>query len=456
MAALLVFLAVDINADRLWLAGLLALAAAAAAWMRPAETLRFLAIVFAVMLATGILGLAGRDPVVEETAAAVPGTPAQGRPLVVEVILDSQSGPAGLRSSRVAGEQGDWLARRYAAMGFAVYPQAYSRHYHTTNALAELVSGRASPGAREGAAAPGLAARLGQLGYGSRTILQSRHFDLCAELKASRCTTYSHASLAVLDRQPLAAADKAEVLLYHFAGLSTVARKIANFHDRLAERRGRETIELRAARKLPQLNALAAAQGFEGVLRRARPGDYVLLHLLLPHAPFALDERCRVRRPGEWQIERSSDPLAERDAAYDAQMRCAARVVERLAGAVRASPGGRDAVMIVHGDHGSRIVAAEPFGETAARASGEDMARGFSALLAVSLPEQGARIVQGQAPVSQLVDSLAASGFARLPEPHPGEADWVYLDNQEKRPRTSRALPRWESPIARVSDPAQL
>ena len=455
LAALLAFLAVDINADRLWLSGVAALAAGAAAWTKPAETMRFLAIVFAVMLATGLLGLAGRDPAVEETAGAA-GPPAAGRPLVVEIILDAQTGPAGLRSSRAAGEPAEWLERRYAGMGFAIYPQAYSRHYHTTNALAELASGRPSPGAREGAAAPGLAARLDQLGYGSRTILQSRHFDLCAELRASRCTTYSHASLKVLDRQPLAAAEKAEVLLYHFAGLSTAARKIANAHDRRAGRLGTEPIELRAARKMPQLNALAAARGFEGDLRRARAGDYVLMHLLLPHAPFALDERCQLRPTDEWRIERSSDPLAERDSAFDAQMRCAARVVEGLVEAVRASAGGREAVILVHGDHGSRIVAAEPFGETAVRASGEDLARGFSALFAVSLPGEAARTVEGQAAVSQLVDSLAASGFAGLPEPRPGEADWVYVDNEQKRPRTSRALPRWESPIARVSHPAQL
>ena len=431
---LLVVLAVDINADRMWLALLLGLAAAGFAWKRGGETLKFLTLLFAVILATALAGLGGRADGVETKGRRGAANPAQ--PLVVHVILDEQAGPVGLSAADAA-----WLEGRYAAMGFSLYPEAYSRHYNTKNSLAELVGGRPGGG--------GMAQALAVKGYGARFVTQTDHYDLCADLKPARCTTYSASSLKPLAGQALSAADKAQVLAYHFAGLSTIARKIANSYDKIARRAGWATVELRSVRKVPQVNAVAMVPAAEAELKAARPGEYHLIHLLLPHAPFAFDERCRLLPTRDWRTERGDAPLAERDAAYRRQMGCAAEMIDRLTAAA-----GKEAVVIVHGDHGSRIVAYEPWGKTAAKASEADFKRGFATLIAVRLPGQAARTLAGPAVLTDVLPALARSGFTDLPAPG-GERPWVNIDYRGWTPVKQRRLADWKLPQSGARAPAE-
>ena len=429
MTGLLAFAAIDLNADRLWLAGIAGAAAAAFAWRRGGEALRFLTVGFAVVLATALAGLGGQAAGVAvkegKTAAA-----AAGRPLLVELILDEQAGPRAL-----APEEARWLEARYKAIGFSVYSDAYSRHYHTKNSLQSLARG-------EG----GMAVWLDRLGYRARLVTETDYYPLCAALRASRCTTYSASSLAPVAAAALPAAAKAELIAYQFGGLSTAVRKVTNAYDKLARKAGWATVELRSARKLPQVNAIAMVPRVEGELRAARAGEFHAVHLLLPHAPFSYDGQCRLLPPRAWRTERGDAPLAERDAAYARQMRCAARVVERLVGAVAASPGGGSAVIIVHGDHGSRIVANEPFGDKAARASEDDMWRAFATLVAVRIPGQAPASVGGQAALAEIVAGLGANRFARLPRPRQGAA-WVEIDDEAWRPAGRRALPHWQEAV---------
>lgn len=426
MVALLMFAAIDINADQLEIAAALALAAGAAAWRWSGEALRFLTLAFGVVLATGLIGLGGRADGVETTEKA--GAAAMGdarRPLLVQIILDEQAGPAGLPAN-----DGRWLEQRYRGLGFSVYSNAYSRHYHTKNSLAGLISGIPAGG--------GIADRMRGI---PAHVIQTDFFPLCRPFRAVRCTTYSASSLKALDRQPIAAADKAQLIAYHFGGLSTIARKITNAYDKLARPAGLPTVELRSVRKVPQMNAVELVPRVEADLSAARPGQYHLVHLLLPHAPFSYDERCQMLPTSAWRAEREHAPQAERDSAYRRQMECAARVVERLVAAVGRSPGGANAVIIVHGDHGSRIVEVEPSGEDAAKASDEDVRRGFAALFAVRIPGQPAARVGQPAALGELFDALADSGFAALPRPAPSaDGAWVNVGYKGWQPTTRRRL----------------
>lgn len=94
----------------------------------------------------------------------------------------------------------------------------------------------------------------------------------------------------------------------------------------------------------------------------AAPGTAIVAHAMLPHHPYALDADCRpVDRPlADW-IEQDT-PVADAAtrqrhfAEYAAQMLCALRTV-------RAGLAGLEGVKVVlHGDHGSRIIARMPGG----------------------------------------------------------------------------------------------
>jgi hypothetical protein len=154
-------------------------------------------------------------------------------------------------------------------------------------------------------------------------------------------------------------------------------------------------------------------------ISRAQRGQVVFAHVLLPHYPYVYDRKCRVRPPREW-LERRDNADAPagsvnsasgrelRYARYAEQVEC---VQSRLDQLIRAIPAAlqRDAIVVVQGDHGSRIVRTEPRGVT--QPSSADYTDSFSTLFAVKtpwlLPGYDRRIVS----ITCLMRTLALSDF---------------------------------------------
>jgi hypothetical protein len=93
-------------------------------------------------------------------------------------------------------------------------------------------------------------------------------------------------------------------------------------------------------------------------LVQSREGSALILHVLLPHFPYMLDGNCAVKPVADWRVPPRFDANADRDSVYRAywdQSACANRLVLGLIDDVQATPLGREAIIFVHGDHGSRI-----------------------------------------------------------------------------------------------------
>jgi hypothetical protein len=71
---------------------------------------------------------------------------------------------------------------------------------------------------------------------------------------------------------------------------------------------------------------------------------------------------------------------------YVEQVRCTMRKVEALLDALKANPAAKDAVVIIHGDHGSRIALVGPFGKLKDRFAGTDFIDNYSTLYAAKAP----------------------------------------------------------------------
>jgi hypothetical protein len=91
-------------------------------------------------------------------------------------------------------------------------------------------------------------------------------------------------------------------------------------------------------------------------------GTHVFAHFLVPHDPYLLLESCVVSGKvdsGHYLSQYpSSEHAARRQdyyARYLTQMRCVALKLDNFMSAVNQSENFRDAVIIIHGDHGSRI-----------------------------------------------------------------------------------------------------
>jgi hypothetical protein len=111
------------------------------------------------------------------------------------------------------------------------------------------------------------------------------------------------------------------------------------------------------------------AQGFPGWFDRfarftaAVPrGTHVFAHFMVPHSPYLLSESCVVSGTPEAGYYLSNYPEAERSAkrqkfyqGYFGQLRCVASKLDTFMSTIEASENFRDAVIVIHGDHGSRI-----------------------------------------------------------------------------------------------------
>ena len=446
MEGLLVFLAVDLNLDQNWVALAAGLGVAALAWRKRVSILPILAVFAGIVFLTTLAGIGERRATLEKSpgSAAASGT----GPAILHIIFDEHVGLQGITDPALRSE----MERFYTSRGFRTFDRAYSRHYHTVNAIPDILNFGA-PGAPERrwrAFRAGPTAWLGRLarqGYGIH-IYQPEFGDYCSDNPHASCTLYRETSLEALRDLPLPAAEKARLIALKFANLSVLASRAAQAYDLIVQltglsRRGLPVIDVKRTSRAATLVGMAAFDALNADLRQARRGNVYFAHLLFPHHPFIAAPDCRVLPPSNWQ--RGS--VAARD-AYHRQLRCVMRKVDEALAALAASPAGADAIVILHGDHGSRLAHMTPRADRAERLTGEDLVAGYSTLFAVRAPGLASGPDPRPAAAPELLQALAGSGFTSAETPRrPGGGRTVMLDDRSWIPRVSVPLPDdWQDP----------
>lgn len=413
--------------------------------------LQVMIVAFPVMIAADVIGLGLDDANVQAAANARQGAESNA-PVLLHVILDEHIGVEGLSAAapEASSLRRDLQSFYVVQNGFRLFGGAYSEYLHTVNAIPHILnlgieqpwtSGH-SEGARVGHNR--YFDRLGQLGYRVR-VYQSDFLDLCASPAVESCTVQRAVDLKPVAGTSLGATEKAALILYGFASLSEAAKKSARLYDLAASRLAQTGVRLPLL-ELHQANATGALVAFDRViadLRHARPGEAYVVHLLLPHHPYATSRNCDFKPLYEWQLRRS--PLVtrnQRELAYFDQVTCATTKVGAALRALAASPGGARSIVIVHGDHGSRITQRDPIVENVGRFDERDLINGYSTLFAVRAADIEPGYDSTHVPVAQLLSALASSSFSSatvdLP---PGFVPSVVLENRDWKPIRRHELP---------------
>jgi hypothetical protein len=157
-------------------------------------------------------------------------------------------------------------------------------------------------------------------------------------------------------------------------------------------------------------------------LPQARRGQAVFAHLLLPHFPYVYDRNCGLRAPSEWldRVDRGDLPAGLVNSAggrklryglYQDQVECLDQQLDRV---IQAIPPAlqRDAIVIMQGDHGSRIVRRKLTRGT--RPSPADYSDGFSTLFAVKSPWLRAGYDRRTVSITCILSALGQSDFHSL------------------------------------------
>jgi hypothetical protein len=451
LETLLTYLVFDLNFDGVGVG----IATVAAVILLNRHLLQVMVVAFPVVIAADFIGLGLDDANVQAATVALPEVDSNA-PVLLHVILDEHIGIEGLPAAapEAAGLRQD-LQSFYVQNGFRLFGGAYSEYLHTVNAIPHILNfGTEQPWTsehREGATVDRnrYFDRLGQLGYRVR-VYQSDFLDLCANPAVESCTVQRAVDLKPIAATTLGATEKAVLILYGFASLSEAAKLAADLYDLAAFRLAQTSVRLPMI-EFHQANATGALVAFDRViadLRHARPGEAYVVHLLLPHHPYATSRDCSVKALSEWQLRRS--PLVtrnQRELAYFDQVSCATAKVGAALRALAASPGGSRSIVIVHGDHGSRITQRDPIVENVGRFDERDLINGYSTLFAVRAADIEPGYDATPLPVAQLLSALVRSSFSSATvDLAPGFAPSVMLEDRKWKPIRRHQLPTsWTS-----------
>ncbi|WP_265569339.1 hypothetical protein [Sphingomicrobium nitratireducens] len=422
LAGLLVFLLADWAADEWKVAAAIGVVAAIAYFRMGKGLFRFLATAAVVIGLTSLFGLTERRDPATVTTRKVPA-PDLARPLIVHIILDEQEGLRGMAAMDGAPGLAHEVDRRLRGAGFTTFANAHVRYHLSVNSMPSMLNfglpdsghGDSPDGGATGPAR--YLARLSDQGYPVHFV-QSSYIDFCSDNPVASCRTYWRDDLAGLREVDLDATSRARAILVSIGRSMRSVLYTAALWDVYAVGRWKlvdasHRIQLVNRGDAGAINSLLELQRLQARIEaEGRPGEAYVAHLLLPHFPFALGRDCRVLPFGEWRISWKRHAVAERQRAYGEQVRCVMTQIERLYAAAR-RVAGDDVVMIVHGDHGSRIGRRLPSGGVR-RASEQEKLHNFSTLFAVALPGQEPARREEIVAVETLLDRLSATRFASL------------------------------------------
>jgi hypothetical protein len=193
----------------------------------------------------------------------------------------------------------------------------------------------------------------------------------------------------------------------------------------------------RLALRVSAIPAMALLDQVTEEIAGALPGSLYFVHVLLPHAPYIYDRSCSIRpNTGQWLFQRrmaffdrlkrfktgeglSLNDVETREVLYRLyleQVECTQKKVEELFERMKSAGVFDEAIIVVHGDHGSRV---SRFGPGDDRATPADFVDLFSVLFAVKMPGQDAGYDRRLLPLDALLKSVVQEG--RIPD----GTDWA-------------------------------
>lgn len=450
MDAALAYVAIDLNFDPPYpLIG--ALFAALLCLIARRSIAPIAAVVFFFVIGGQLLS-AARKP--EPQKAVLSQKDTTDAPAIVHVVLDEHIGIEGMdMRDPDMRRTADSLRKTYVGLGFTLYGGAHSRHFRTTNSLPEIFNfGRSRLGGESRRNREGVLTEnryfddLAGKGY-SINVLQSDFLDYCGHKAVISCTEYRRSDLAPLAQLDLSLADKSRIIGAGFVSLSGGLTVVSYLYDHLAVRARKIGLMLPYAsvdtvRLTSTLAAMNVAGDFTKMLRKVKPGHVYFAHFLFPHYPHVARADCSAKPLAMWGYRREGGNIASRNRAYEAQLQCSARLVGGFLEALSTSPAGRSAIVIVHGDHGSRITRVDPKVDTINNVSWDDMIVSYSALFSIRMPASEGRYEPRVAAISGLLKQFVGNDLRSPPSVSrqiPG-TNQIYLEDREWRPIRTHPL----------------
>jgi hypothetical protein len=176
-----------------------------------------------------------------------------------------------------------------------------------------------------------------------------------------------------------------------------------------------------------RLQPLTGAYVLNDLVHRRIPamdrGEYLLAHILLPHHPYVFNRDCGLRpvtqwvNPFRWPEEDSMQERARRWPLYVEQVACTHSLLDAMLAAIDANPRLKDATVMLHGDHGSRIGMKnwEKY-VTDGYTKATSLVDWHATLLAIRFPDRKARNFDRPVAIHDVMEQMRRNDFSFLLE----------------------------------------
>jgi len=417
-------------------------------------------------------------------------------PVVLHIVLDEQIGVEGIPSRfDPGGGIAETMRSFYREHGFQLFGRAYSRYYESEDSISNLLnfSHNLEPSSHyHGDFDDGISMKrnayfdeMTRRGYRLQ-VYQSDYMDFCWLEKeegervaaAAACHEYALETISSIEHTPLAVREKARLILAMFSRLSFLSEEIQKSYVAASRALSKQGVPLPewevGMGRVSSVSAMAAFERMQEDIQNADRGSLFFAHLLLPHYPYAYDRSCELQpNMMQWwngfaalKVPRRNNKRSRdfRYPFYLEQMLCTQQKLAALFDALKSTGHYDDAIIIVHGDHGSRIDrgprkrgVTNPFVD-------RDFIDGYSTLYAIKLPGQPAAYDRRVLPIDEIFTRHIRVGelpsgidWAPLPLVHISpRGTLVNRRNKSGAPRppmVSKRLPNFAN--GKISDPSR-
>ena len=317
----------------------------------------------------------------ESALARLNESPNSDLPPVLHIVFDEMIGPHGLPAEMLeTGKIQSSISALFNAQGFDVLRRAYTQYGSTSDSISNLFNFDSSPVQGRYYSRAELRPVLSEnryfqhlsgLGY-SIDVYESSHLDFCntPAVTVSNCYRYRGNSIAAIRDHDFATTRKSRFILESFLESSRFWRGLRRSYNAGTEAVGVDLpVWAISNSHSGPLTSMPVIEHLTSALREMRSGQVYFAHLMLPHYPYALNADCTIkpnidawahRAPrsvlGTLRQQNDTSSRAARYAQYLQQYQCTLRTIVALFDAIRSSGQWQDSIIIVQGDHGSRIV----------------------------------------------------------------------------------------------------
>lgn len=346
---------------------------------------------------------------------------------IIHILLDAHGGLGAIPQEPRYADGAETLKQRYLSAGFAVFPRAYSMADETRASLSKLFNPQStSVLASQG----GMLSRATALERIARTMnIDVTQFDysrmdpwvLANDLAAPRVrvinATTAYSSIvrfgaSVRDRWKIAIAGGIW-WVYRWSEFPLMSWAMTSTDP------GTALLEWIGVLKWPYVYI---ARG-ELLDFRARidccgqRGTYYFLHTYFPHGPFIFDRACNAKATTGWESKEYGTAAAYR-LRYELfldQALCASSDLMDLIKVIDSKPELKDALVIVHGDHGPRITAVTDEAKADLNYDEGRRARDRRAtFLAIRDGQKPGGVIEDDVRIDAVFENLAESDFTGL------------------------------------------